>query len=122
MTDIALRAQYRLGMIARHGARPAKCPACGIQYETHKGSTRPTARCIPCEALAIELKQRSHRLVARAISRGELVHPTTLKCKDCGIQAWQYDHRDYHQPLVVEPVCAGCNIRRGPAAPFLRVA
>jgi hypothetical protein len=26
-----------------------------------------------------------------------------------------YDHRDYNQPLQVEPVCSPCNISRGPA-------
>ena len=28
--------------------------------------------------------------------------------------AENYDHRDYALPLAVEPVCVGCNLRRGP--------
>lgn len=37
-------------------------------------------------------------------------------CTDCSGVASQYDHRDYSRPLDVEPVCAGCNHRRGKAS------
>jgi hypothetical protein len=40
------------------------------------------------------------------------------KCVDCGAGAQCYDHRDYHKPLQVEPVCRPCNVRRGVGAPF----
>lgn len=38
---------------------------------------------------------------------------TPVECVDCGIQAQHYDHRDYLEPLVVEPVCQPCNHKRG---------
>ena len=37
------------------------------------------------------------------------------KCVDCGRSADSYDHRDYFKPLQAEPVCNGCNRRRGSA-------
>ncbi len=55
--------------------------------------------------------------VARARRRGELAPVSDFRCADCGIQATAYDHRDYNFPLRVEPVCHGCNCRRGPAIP-----
>ncbi len=38
-----------------------------------------------------------------------------VRCVDCGKKAGHYDHRDYNQPLDVQPVCESCNCRRGPA-------
>lgn len=38
-------------------------------------------------------------------------------CTDCDKRATDYDHRDYQYPLLVEPVCRGCNVKRGPAKP-----
>jgi hypothetical protein len=29
-----------------------------------------------------------------------------------------YDHRSYYHPLAVDPVCKGCNNRRGPGFPI----
>jgi hypothetical protein len=37
---------------------------------------------------------------------------------DCGDPAETYDHRDYTQPLLVDPVCLACNKRRGPGFPY----
>lgn len=54
-----------------------------------------------------------------AIRHGFLAPVKTLKCVDCGKAAECYDHRDYNKPLAVAPVCIGCNVRRGPAIPFL---
>lgn len=61
------------------------------------------------------------RLVARAqlatrtaIAQGKLPAPVHLHCADCGNPAHVYDHLDYTQPLLVEPVCRSCNVRRGP--------
>lgn len=34
-------------------------------------------------------------------------------CVDCGNRATCYEHRDYAKPLDVDPVCHGCNMRRG---------
>lgn len=57
--------------------------------------------------------------VHRAIADGRLPHPRGLTCADCGGVAVEYDHRDYNEPLRVEPVCRGCNLRRGPATPLV---
>lgn len=57
--------------------------------------------------------------VAKAIRRGQLRRPSEFPCAGCGGPAIEYDHRDYNLPLVVEPVCRSCNLRRGPAIPRL---
>jgi hypothetical protein len=44
----------------------------------------------------------------------------SIKCTDCDKPARCYDHRDYNEPLKVDPVCQGCNVRRGPAIPLRR--
>ena len=49
-----------------------------------------------------------------AIKRGAILPAKGQVCVDCGAPATRLDHRYYLQPLNVEPVCAGCNIRRGP--------
>lgn len=60
-------------------------------------------------------QREAHYQVARAIRLGELVHPSNFPCTDCGAESLHYDHRDYSQPLTVEPVCRKCNYKRGPA-------
>lgn len=57
------------------------------------------------------------RAVAQARAAGELLPASAFKCVDCGRSANCYDHRDYNRPLIVDPVCKGCNIKRGPAVP-----
>ena len=53
-----------------------------------------------------------------AVKKGYIPHITkTTKCIDCGDPAYGYDHRDYHKPLSVEPVCRRCNSKRGKALP-----
>jgi hypothetical protein len=59
-------------------------------------------------------------LVEAAIKRGLLPELNGLKCMDCGEPAECYDHRNYHHPLAVDPVCKGCNNRRGPGFPPLQ--
>ena len=56
--------------------------------------------------------------VAAAIRGGQLAPAKTQACTDCGGPALDYDHRDYNQPLKVEPVCRSCNKKRGPAIPL----
>lgn len=63
-------------------------------------------------------QQRAHHLVNRAIVNGKLPKLNgSVKCKDCGMPASIYDHRDYRKPLRVDPVCTFCNARRGSALP-----
>lgn len=64
---------------------------------------------------------KSHKYVAAAIRDGYLPRPSSLTCLDCGAPAQAYDHRDYNKPLDVEPVCHACNVKRGPALPFVHV-
>jgi hypothetical protein len=55
------------------------------------------------------------RAVALARKNGLLAPPQESPCADCGAVATEYDHRDYDYPLAVQPVCRGCNRRRGRA-------
>lgn len=64
------------------------------------------------------LVAKASNLVAKAIREGKLKPQTECICVDCGAQAECYDHRDYHKPLEVVPVCKGCNNRRGPGLPL----
>lgn len=57
----------------------------------------------------------AYRAVNAAIRNGFLPALDSQYCVDCGRFATRYDHRNYGQPLAVEPLCNGCNIRRGPA-------
>lgn len=54
-------------------------------------------------------------IVQRAVDRGILESAKGLRCSDCGGVACRYDHRDYSRPLLVDPVCRVCNMKRGPA-------
>lgn len=64
------------------------------------------------------LVARAHTTVNAAIKRGLLPEVETRECMDCGEPAECWDHRNYHHPLAVDPVCKGCNNRRGPGFPF----
>lgn len=64
------------------------------------------------------LVDRAYDLVSKAVKSGELPPLPSCVCADCGAPAECYDHRDYTRPLAVEPVCKGCNNRRGPGWPF----
>lgn len=60
--------------------------------------------------------------VQSAVARGLLPRvrrpreSALVLCVDCGKQAHHYDHRDYLEPLAVQPVCGSCNHRRGLAS------
>lgn len=58
-------------------------------------------------------------MVREAIKAGLLSPPEGLNCADCSAPAFCYDHRNYHKPFEVEPVCHGCNNRRGPGLPLI---
>lgn len=93
------------------------CKNCGTDItDRHYHATL----CIPClktwgkrtgSALACQA-------VATAIRHGKIPPAKTLACTDCSGPAMDYDHRDYNQPLNVEPVCRSCNRKRGPAIPL----
>lgn len=70
--------------------------------------------CWPCTKLVQKAGGRAGRIVKEAVANGALKPSSQLLCVDCGHQAEFYDHRDLTKPLEVEPVCNGCNVRRGP--------
>jgi hypothetical protein len=58
----------------------------------------------------------AHQKVTAAKKNGVLPALNgAIRCVDCGNPATEYDHRDYARPLDVQPVCHGCNTRRGSA-------
>ena len=85
---------------------------------------RPALRCKDCgRAHFIYLdiltgRQLASAQVARARSAGEIPAPSQFACVDCARPAVCYDHRDYAQPLKVDPVCKSCNTMRGHALPI----
>lgn len=55
-------------------------------------------------------------MVKQAVRMGYLPKlDGSIRCTDCPAPADRYDHRDYWNPLDVQPVCRIHNMRRGPA-------
>ena len=85
--------------------------------------TRYQQTCTPCkDARHVAARYASGQYAAiaavyKAKRLGEILPPSSFTCADCGKPATAYDHRDYNYPLMVEAVCHGCNLRRGPALP-----
>lgn len=76
-------------------------------------SRTPTAVRLTRQQLAN--RHRAYRAVNHAIARGELAHPSSLRCADGDHQAREYDHYISYEPehfLSVEPVCRPCHQRR----------
>ncbi len=65
------------------------------------------------------LRNQAHNLMRKEIKAGRLLPASAHKCVDCGKPAKGYDHRDYRKPLDIQPVCIGCNNRRGPGLPLI---
>lgn len=92
------------------------CFKCGRVESVPGGQARfVCSRCKPADHFTLQPKYLAHKAVAKARRLGLLPDPKTLVCDDCGGAATEYDHRDYDKPLSVDPVCRGCNARRGPA-------
>ena len=53
--------------------------------------------------------------VKKAVTEKRLSPAMDLICVDCGKHAMAHDHRDYDHPMIVAPVCYGCNNKRGMA-------
>lgn len=102
---------------------------CAATFSVPLGKRRlcmATNTCICCGAACRKLyclqcnnydpkRARAYAIVRRAVLSGALPRALELTCVDCGAPAEHYDHRDYHEPLTVVPVCRSCNFRRGPA-------
>lgn len=93
-------------------SRTLFCRACCVLRAKHPEMRVAIAR---PPRVPLAPKKEAHYQVSRAVRLGLLPPVTSCTCVDCGVQAAHYDHRDYGQPLVVEPVCRKCNVRRGPA-------
>lgn len=92
--------------------RYENCIVCGSPL---KPDIRITYYCQTCRPLVKQAQMACRTTLHRAIRRKVLPKADQLWCKDCGMQATVYDHRDYDKPLQVEPLCHRCNARRGPA-------
>ena len=94
------------------GGKPCgKCFHCGGSLGKRDAQA---LLCWSCVAISKAHRVDCTTAVSRAVKSGQLADPATLQGSDCEKPARWYDHRDYSKPLDVEPVCAGCNRRRGP--------
>lgn len=50
-----------------------------------------------------------------AVYCGLIAPARNMRCTDCAKPAHEYDHRDYGKPFDIDPVCKGCNRKRGKA-------
>lgn len=93
-------------LLARRGV------ACEIEH-----LMKPQAEKPPEIHGEFKIPSTASRMVKAAIDAGALpsLRDGATKCTDCDRPADRYDHRNYAQPLLVEPVCARCNALRGPA-------
>jgi hypothetical protein len=78
--------------------------------------TKSKRSCVECEALRVRAKEVAQARVHAEIKAGRMKPATAYQCVDCGAQAAGYEHRNYSEPLCVDPVCRRCNRLRGPAA------
>lgn len=97
-----------------HGPRGPwrRCFYCNAELRAYD---RMILFCDSCEAERRPIQSRAKDLVRRAIRAGRIAPAVGQPCADCGSPATKYDHRDYAEPLKVEPVCTSCNCKRGPA-------
>jgi hypothetical protein len=89
------------------------CTFCGAAWETADHVLRTT--CDDCQSKHAAESRIAIAQVYKAVQRGDMPKAAELACVDCPAPASVYDHRDYLQPLKVEPVCRPCNMKRGPA-------
>lgn len=87
------------------------CMRCGTG--PHKASINGI--CQPCSYKRADESRAATRRVVALIRAGAIKKAKEHACVDCGKPALDYDHSDYLKPTEVEPVCRGCNQRRGPA-------
>jgi hypothetical protein len=91
------------------------CIVCNNVIKDRHGNAK---KCLLCDYSFAYGRGKAHRLVHKAIVKGELKPPYLFSCVDCGLNAIFYEHRDYNKPLDVVPVCRMCNIKRGSAIPL----
>lgn len=92
------------------------CCRCGVVEQVAGGNAGFICnQCKPADHFTLQPKYLAHKAVAQARRAGLIASPRQYQCADCASPATEYDHRDYTKPLEVDPVCRGCNVRRGPA-------
>ena len=94
------------------------CPCCHVTVKMFKNS----GVCLDCAAIINHVGGKARGVMKMAIKRGEIQKARGRKCVDCGKPATELDHRYYSRPLDVEPVCRGCNKKRGFAYDALDLA
>jgi hypothetical protein len=94
--------------LTRGGSDKFRCTAC-----REAGHFLPSAQRALCFGRAVAMSR-----VHAAIRDGRLPSPRSLRCADCAGPAREYEHRDYNEPLRVDPICRRCNLLRGPAKPL----
>ena len=93
---------------------PLICPYCLTEKDRSFPPGSPYHR--DCSFKVGDLSRKATAQVQKAIRHGQIpAISADTKCVDCGKPARDYEHRYYSRPLDVEPVCRGCNHRRGPA-------
>jgi hypothetical protein len=104
------------------GREGNKCIQCGADISERQCQSLRCFDCINDAARAKTMQKLALMAANRAVVRGRLPRlDGSIACVDCGKPAKHYDHRDYAKPLDVDPVCVGCNIRRGPAKNHYRL-
>jgi hypothetical protein len=108
---------YRYQRIPARFAAP--CKHCGEFISGLMGWRAPS--CWTCNTKRSKYQQAAAYQVGKAIRKGLLPRASECVCVDCGKPAEHYDHRDYRQPLNVQPVCRSCNCRRGSAVDMVEL-
>jgi hypothetical protein len=98
-------------LVAPEAAWPEAMPQDGVPVDALAPRQAEEAGRVTRE----RLREHAMAAVARAVRRGALksLRDGATPCVDCAGPATMYDHRDYRKPLLVVPVCRGCNQRRG---------
>jgi hypothetical protein len=92
------------------------CSSCGCR--TPISIFQPL--CSVCYDTIHKARNRAYVAVRKAVAAGNLpnLKDTEVACADCSRRARFWEHRDYFAPLDVDPICGGCNTRRGPAVQY----
>ena len=103
----------------------AKCFRCGYEWIPRNEKIRTCAKCrSPYWDKARNSKEHSKMriwalgIIQNAKYKGYIGKPKNQKCVDCGKKATDWEHRNYSRPLIVEPICRSCNLRRGSSLNF----
>lgn len=100
----------------------AKCFRCGHEWIPRVELIKTCAKCrspywdkAKDQHSFNKMRRIAALLVQNAKYRQFMRKATDEKCVDCGKKAVHWEHRNYARPLLVEPVCRSCNIKRGRA-------